>query len=85
MSEPDFIEAPLMGADQSTAKAIYPPTAMAPLAPMFRAPDAVPRIVFTRAAVSTISIVSAVKFPTSLPGNVAPSKPVFCLVYKISN
>ena len=44
MSEPDFIEAPLMGADQSPAKTIYPPTAMAPLAPMFRAPDAVPEL-----------------------------------------
>src|ERR1017187_6428558 len=38
-----FIEAPVIGAAQSPARAIYPPTAIAPLVPMLRAPEAVPR------------------------------------------
>lgn len=54
-----FIEAPLTGAAQRPAKAMYPPTAIAPLVPMFRAPDAVPKIVFTNPAVSTASSMSA--------------------------
>src|SRR6202521_5285078 len=71
-----FIEAPVIGAAQSPARAIYPPTAIAPLVPMLRAPDAVPRIVFTNPAVSTTSIASAFPPPTPLPGMVAPSSPI---------
>jgi hypothetical protein len=36
----------VIGAAQSPARAIYPPTAIAPLVPILRAPEAVPRIVF---------------------------------------
>jgi hypothetical protein len=53
-----FIEAPLIGAAHRPASAIYPPTAMAPLGPMLRAPEAVPRIVFTSPALCTTSIAS---------------------------
>src|ERR1019366_4390268 len=54
-----FIEAPVIGAAQSPARAIYPPTAIAPLVPMLRAPEAVPRIVFTNPVVRSTSIAKA--------------------------
>jgi hypothetical protein len=36
----------VIGAAQSPARAIYPPTAIAPLVPMLGAPEAVPRAGF---------------------------------------
>ena len=59
----------------SPANAMKPPTAMAPFVPMLRAPDAVPRIVFTNPAVSTISIANAFPLVMPAPGSVAPRAP----------
>src|SRR6185437_1838993 len=70
-----FIEAPLTGAAHSPASAMYPPTAIAPLVPMLRAPVAVPSTVLTSPAVSRTSIANARPVPNPAPGTVAPSAP----------
>ena len=76
-----FIEAPDIGAAHKPASSMYPPNAIAALEPMFRAPDAVPRIVFTNPVVKTISIASAVKLPTqSIQVQLQPF-PVLLLLY----
>ena len=71
-----FEHPPVIGAVQSPARAIYPPTAIAPLVPMLRAPEAVPWIVFTNRAVSSTSIANAFPLPMPLPSTVAPSAPI---------
>jgi len=67
----------VIGAAQSPARAINPPTAIAPLAPILRAPEAVPRIEFTMPA-SGIGNGTALAMEALLTAGlpVAPSKPI---------
>src|ERR1700738_2235287 len=51
---------------------MYPPTAIAALVPMFRAPDDVPRMTLTSPSVSTPSIATPTQSDTPEAGTVAP-------------
>ena len=54
-----FIEAPEIGLPHRPASAMYAPTPIAPMMPMFWAPDAVPKITLSRPNVRTVSIQNA--------------------------
>ena len=54
-----FIDVPEMGLPHRPARAMYPPTPMAPNRPTFWAPEAVPRITLTRPSVRMNSIQKA--------------------------
>ncbi len=62
----------MTGAPQTDTRPMYAPTAMAPLMPTLRAPDAVPRMTLTRPSVSTASVSTATVPSTCGAGSVAP-------------
>ena len=53
------MDAPEMGLPHNPARAMYAPTAIAPMTPTFCAPDAVPRMTLTNPRVRTASIRNA--------------------------